>query len=206
MLSGCAGALVIAIGVTGGGALPSKTDAIEVLVFNEAGVPSNVLAHAKMEAARIYQPLGLNLTWRNVADEQRRHLFTIKIVAAPSSPELHRRALGVANTSEGLNGRTAYAFYKRIRDFSGMHRVDISAILGGVIAHELGHLLLPSRSHSRSGLMSSAWDGELALRAAKGLLTFSEPESMLIRDGISRTLASSQARLVALRAPRCSKR
>jgi hypothetical protein len=75
----------------------------------------------------------------------------------------------------------AYAFYSRIQDFSEIHRVEVGPILGGVIAHELGHLLLPYGSHSGSGLMSSSWDKELALRAAKGQLTFSEPESALIR-------------------------
>jgi hypothetical protein len=98
----------------------------------------------------------------------------MKIVKAALSPkEVDAAALGVAPAPGSARGNIAYAFYGRIGDFAATHRVEIGPILGSVIAHELGHLLLPQGSHSRTGLMSSNWDVHRAQQAAMGLLTFS---------------------------------
>jgi hypothetical protein len=39
-------------------------------------------------------------------------------------------------------------------------RINQSVLLGRTIAHELGHLLLGLRTHSRSGLMREFWSDE----------------------------------------------
>ena len=185
MVSACCGALTIAISMTGGGACVSQTAAVAVLVLNEADVPANVIQRAERQAAHIYERLGVRLVWWNEAGGQRRPPFIIKIVATALSPRaMQARALGLAPVT-GRRGRLAYAFYEHIRDFSDIHRVEVGLILGSVIAHELGHLLLPNGAHSTSGVMTSGWDTDLAVRAAKGLLIFSEPESTLIRNRVS---------------------
>jgi hypothetical protein len=148
--------------------------AIVVLMLNEAAVPPSVLARAQMDAARIYRGVGVNLVWIHEAGEHREYDFTMKIVRAALSPkEVDAAALGVAPAPAGARGNIAYAFYRRIGDFAATHRVEIGPILGSVIAHELGHLLLAQGSHSRTGLMSSNWDVHRAQQAAMGLLTFS---------------------------------
>ena len=148
--------------------------AVAVLMLNEAAVPSNVLARAQMEASRIYRGVGVNLVWIHEAGEHQRYHLTMKIVgAALSSREVDTAALGVAPAPAGARANIGYAFYRRIRDFAATHRVEIGPILGAVIAHELGHLLLRQRSHSRTGLMSSNWDAHRAQQAAMGLLTLS---------------------------------
>lgn len=195
MLSACCGALTIAMGIAGAGVCPSQADAVAVLVLNEAGVPANVIARAETDAAAIYRRLGVTVVWWNGAGDERRRPFTIKIVAgAPSSRDVRAHTLGLTPAAEGLNGRIAYAFYVPIHDFSEIHRIEVSVILGAVIAHELGHLLLPYGWHSRGGVMSGGWDKDLAISAAKGRLTFSAPESALIRNRVCREVAAIQAR------------
>jgi hypothetical protein len=60
-----------------------------------------------------------------------------------------------------------------------------SKILGHVIAHEMGHLLLPPNSHSQSGVMNADWDSEQLLRMVKGLLQFTPEQGELIRSHVS---------------------
>jgi hypothetical protein len=63
--------------------------------------------------------------------------------------------------------------------------VDRSVILGHVIAHEVGHLLLGTNSHSQDGIMSAEWSGSELRRLAKGALLFTASEPMRIRTELA---------------------
>jgi hypothetical protein len=71
--------------------------------------------------------------------------------------------MGFATGTRAERGRIAYVFYNRIQETATDHEIKVSAILGLAIAHEIGHLLLPSDSHSPSGIMQAAW-GHAAFR------------------------------------------
>ena len=62
---------------------------------------------------------------------------------------------------------------------------EMEVLLGHVIAHEIGHLLLPPNSHSLKGLMAGHMDQRQALRATKGALWFSAKEAETIRAGLT---------------------
>ena len=38
---------------------------------------------------------------------------------------------------------------------------NVGYLLGVVVAHEVGHILLPAYSHSPSGIMRANWEGRL---------------------------------------------
>ena len=180
MLLQCTAAVLMAVSAARAEAVSIQPYSVGVMVLNEGGVAASVLARAKAEAARIYQRLGVNLVWSREGGEE--HRLTIKIVATPlDARDVSAAALGVAPATGSDRGAIAYAFYERIRQFSENHSVEIVPILGSVIAHELGHLLLPHGSHSRGGVMNGVWDDVQAVRAAEGLLSFSASESMSIR-------------------------
>jgi hypothetical protein len=86
---------------------------------------------------------------------------------------------------------TAWAFYERILDVATILGVDPGLLLGEVIAHEMGHLLLPYDSHSRTGLMRAGWDKSQAANAVIGNLTFNPGESGLIRRSVAGIVAGS---------------
>ena len=51
------------------------------------------------------------------------------------------------------------------------------SVLGYVLTHEIGHLLLGSNSHSVSGIMSPHWNDEELRRISEGTLLFLSGES-----------------------------
>jgi hypothetical protein len=59
------------------------------------------------------------------------------------------------------------------------------ALLGLVIAHELGHLLLGLNSHSATGLMSPVWQADEIHQAARGNLFFTDLQQFRIRSRYS---------------------
>ena len=63
-----------------------------------------------------------------------------------------------------------------------------------VVAHEIGHLLLPYDSHARSGLMQGGWDQKQARRAEMGLVTFTSDEAALIRRRLETVNATAARR------------
>ena len=52
----------------------------------------------------------------------------------------------------------AYVFYDRIVRVTQTRPVDANVMLARVIAHEVGHLLLPPGSHSLFGIMQADFD------------------------------------------------
>jgi hypothetical protein len=62
---------------------------------------------------------------------------------------------GVLGQAAKACGR-AYIFSHRIAALAKRSERDLGQLLGRVIAHEVGHLVLPENSHSQAGIMSAA--------------------------------------------------
>ncbi len=67
---------------------------------------------------------------------------------------------------------------RRIR--SVYHERYVGILLGHVIAHEIGHLLLASNKHSRRGLMQPHWNARVTELAITHRLHFQPGESRII--------------------------
>jgi hypothetical protein len=168
---------------------------ITLHVHNYARVPSAVLTRAEDEATRIYRAFGVDLVWVDLTAHSAypppEILSTLAItinIVSDVMPE--RRAAanaeGVMGAAFRNSGRLAYVFYARIAlRTQGAPNDATSRILGHVMAHEMGHLLLPANSHSRSGVMHADWDSQQLLRMVKGLLQFTPEQGELIRSHVS---------------------
>ena len=109
-----------------------------------------------------------------------------------------RTGFSLSNDGEGV--RRAYVFADRaeaIGNFVFRERgreVDLTTanavVLGHVIAHEAGHLLLPAHSHSMSGIMQPQFDLHAIDKALNGWLGFSADQRKRIGN-VVRTLACS---------------
>jgi hypothetical protein len=76
--------------------------------------------------------------------------------------------------------------------------INEADLLGFVMAHEIGHLMLPRRSHCTSGLMKSDWDIHDLERLDLLKLQFSEQQAAQIRA----TIENESSRILARATPR----
>ena len=198
---GCAAGIAIVTGLFGvvSSAAGEQLEPLTVVLVavNDERIPNSVLAPARTEAARIYRSAGIQLVWSDTPDLSVPQMI-VNIVWKPSGASVpesiavksaDRRVLGVAPGHKDRRDLVAWAFYERILDTATMLGVDSGVLLGHVIAHELGHLLLPYDSHSQSGLMRAGWDKSQATNAVFANLKFNPGESALIRRSVTRMLA-----------------
>jgi hypothetical protein len=69
---------------------------------------------------------------------------------------------------------------------SGVARLP--EILGHIIAHEIGHLLLPGGRHSVSGIMKARWSLNEWKLVRQGALNFAPEQSRFLRAELLRRL------------------
>jgi hypothetical protein len=157
---------------------PDTVLKIEVHVYNYSAVSSEKLVRAEQEAARIFERIGVATTWLDcplTSQEAARNRacalpdaptrLTLRLLSNPMA-----NSLGVSGDvfgsallpdTEGF-GVMANVYADRTREHAD-HR-EFEVILGRVIAHELGHLLLGKNAHSAAGIMHARWrDQDLRL-------------------------------------------
>jgi hypothetical protein len=74
----------------------------------------------------------------------------------------------------------AYAFFDRVAEFARRRKLLAATVLGHVIAHEVGHLLL-REGHTERGLMRAEWFQQDLELAQTGLLGFTSEQGARIR-------------------------
>jgi hypothetical protein len=95
---------------------------------------------------------------------------------------------------EGGFPTQAYVFFDRVVDFAAERRLPWPSILGMMIAHEAGHLLLGNNSHFPDGIMRARWrTGEFKL-ALMGALTFTSQQAQQIRYDVQRRITCDSER------------
>ena len=129
--------------------------AVVVRVDNLADVLPDYLQFAERWASDVFSGIGVRICWIDQEESASQHIppsFTVVLVNADEHGELASRfvdALGLANPSV----RRAHVFYDRITALNVRATRTIPSLLGDVIAHELGHLMLPPPGHSSDGIM-----------------------------------------------------
>lgn len=152
-------------GAHAGSAASARPEFVLHLV-DRAGVRPADLARAKATVERVFQAAGVEIQW----GEGPAPAFVGGGHAAASGPR-HVAVLVVNNHDESTRGATgcvlgvavpalarASVFFNRIVETSDKGPVDLPAVLARVIAHEVGHLLLPPGSHSGYGIMRADLD------------------------------------------------
>jgi hypothetical protein len=89
--------------------------------------------------------------------------------------------LGLALEVEHGFGSQCYVFQERLDELAAATHISPARLLGDTIAHEIGHLLKGSKSHSPSGLMMAHWQANELRAAAMGSLNFTADDAALMR-------------------------
>ena len=138
-------AAIVAVFAIGASASPQtgRRPQFVVAVVNEAAVSPNVIKSAQASLIAIFEAIGVAAVWADTYAGDRT-VLVVRIVDEKAADRLKAvpRSIGLALTNGNKHGWLAYVFYARIERISDRNRLDTSAMLGTVISHELGHLLL----------------------------------------------------------------
>jgi hypothetical protein len=163
-------AIMITAASVADAAEPGQRPTIHLQMQDNAGVPADILKASQDEVARIFADAGLRVEWTETGPRFTVHIVPIALgYRTPSSP-----VMGMALRNR--RGATARIFFNEVKELARSWDVNVSTLLAHVVAHEIGHLLLPYVPHSSTGLMKAEWDRDLVREAAAGSLTFTDAQ------------------------------
>jgi hypothetical protein len=81
----------------------------------------------------------------------------------------------------GEPARYARLYFHRLTELADGRQVRRGVLLGAMMAHEIGHLLLGVNSHSREGIMSIPWDPRMLHQVDLGQLGFTAAQASALR-------------------------
>jgi hypothetical protein len=102
----------------------------------------------------------------------------LRILAAPTENRFQDKVFGFAVVPALAS---VYYDYVSRRAESDDAEFEVPIILGCVIAHEVGHLLLGANSHSDLGVMQPRWERKQIRQAMMGGLLFTPEQAKLIQ-------------------------
>ena len=150
--------------------------ALVVKVYNSAGFDAGEMIRAREMTRSIFGRVGIDAVWRDCeaiarinpsstvcAHPQRPEEIVVRIVRSPAgwtgTNVLGFSSVVVAASSSSL----ATVLADRVGLVAARTQSASGKLLGRVIAHEMGHLLLATNRHGGSGLMRADWhDDEIS--------------------------------------------
>lgn len=172
---------------------------ITVRVRNYARIESAVLLKAESTANKILKEAGAHTDWvlcfdgstwsRDVACTNLPDPLDLTVNVLPFSRSQASRPRGdvfgdaIEDGEQGF-GSDAWIFIDRIKSLVVERELSLAQLLGHVLAHELGHMLLGANSHSGMGLMRAKWSSRELQAADHGGLFFSASESKRIQRAV----------------------
>lgn len=167
---------------------PRQTLRLDVTVRDLAGLPGNSLHRAERAATHALRGAGIDAIWVDCTPGREeppclnpggRSPVLVSILDKRSSSDFPSPPNVLAMTvltGDAQSSRT-YVLYARVVEVARQSReIDAPMLLGYVAAHEIGHLLLGTHSHSETGIMQPRWFKSDLLQLARRELLFTPSE------------------------------
>lgn len=125
--------------------------AVHVRLVDLAGVPQKDLARSETMVTSIFRKAGVEVEFVDSAGEKD---VWLQILKDPPR-DLHGDVTGFAVLvpSERRTDSYAAVSYPMVKAAARGLDADVAEVLAGSMAHEIGHVLLKSNAHSRTGVM-----------------------------------------------------
>jgi hypothetical protein len=108
-------------------------------------------------------------------------VHAVIVAGVPGPPSSHELFLGMTPPGGG-SVADILLFHAQIQELARIQRRLPSSILALVVAHEIGHVLLPPPAHSTAGIMQAPWDRQAMDHADDHQLLFTPRQGELIRQ------------------------
>lgn len=160
---------------------------LKVSVFNDAQIPQSVLRAAEARTQTVFAESGITLTWLDCGTPGNWHTelgcqdvsfpthLSVRLVAGKKA--VSQDTFGQSYLNEQGEGNYANVYAATLSSAKALEVIREGDLLGYVVVHELGHLLLGKNSHSAEGLMRAKWEVAELREAARGNLLFSKSEA-----------------------------
>jgi hypothetical protein len=156
-----------------------------VRVYDTTGMSASKLELARADVGQTLTAIGIEPIWRpchatGCVGRPKPHEVSVRIVK--SGPASEFGSLGYSSIdTEQQAGTLATIYADRVDSLAAEAGTDGGVLLGRVIAHEIGHLLLGAPEHGRQGLMRAVWRVEELRRERSIDWVFSGQEGALMR-------------------------
>jgi hypothetical protein len=181
----------LSVGVLNMAAAAQNDPHLNVIVRFSADLSLGLVTDAEKSATHVFDKAGVTAQWLNCPARDGEFVDAscdappastdLVLHIVPGSQRSSDAVFGVAFVN-GSAGAYADIFLDRVQRVHDQDRnVSIAALLGSVLAHEIGHLLLGEHSHSREGLMVGQWHLDQLSKIGKGNLFFDSRDAHRLR-------------------------
>jgi hypothetical protein len=161
---------------------------MNVAVCNLGAVSGSVIVGAKAETELVYRSAGVQIVWHDCeafpppAGQTQNPWFVIRLRTDKPPLTVGPASLDVMGKAfvEDAGGYMADAYFQAVQATSEKHHGDSGVLLGFVMAHELGHLLLGA-GHTPDGVMQAAWGQRQMDALRQRWLKFNDENATRIR-------------------------
>ena len=190
-------------------------DELIVRTYDPSGLLTGRVVAARQPADEILRHAGVSVRWRHcdfpdwVGSTNERvcdrrvgaNDVVIRIAAAPATAAA--RTLGFTYIDHSADRSwLATIFADRLTEMANRVGVKPELLIGRAIAHEVGHLLLETATHTRRGFMRAVWSDAMLTRSSPGDWWFAPEEAALVRRNVSARVRRSVPGVLARGADR----
>ncbi len=194
------------------GAHPARPDdpatpVLTVHIYNVGSAGTRDIHQLELSATRIFNQAAIQMLWVDCSNacvecatltrltgRSARNIVQLRVVDQLDRGGEHALGWTNPNSTEFTVGYNRARLMARASTFG----LSPGQILGHVAAHEIGHILLGTTTHSPFGVMKSAYYGSDLLNMAKGNLLFNVQESKTLRAMLGSVSAGDATKDVSL--------
>jgi hypothetical protein len=181
------------------------TAQIVVRVYDLAGIPNSTLTEALKVTEKIFRRAKIETVWLDCSTSKQRQPHACGDPQAPTTLTLEvvpqsiaarydspKNGFGFATLPRGQFGVQACVYFHRARELSRRRPQSLGSILGHMMAHEVGHLLLAYSGHVDGCIMAGLWGPNELRLAANRLLRFLPQHTETMRANMAARLQAEQ--------------
>ena len=174
---------------------------VTVSVCTRGRLDPRVELGAEAAAAALFRSMDIEIVWAKCEaglegdDAVQQHSFTLRFRDGRPfiRPAAGNDTLGEAFLQADEGGFIVEVYYQAVKTLAADKGAELTTLLGFVMAHELGHLLL-GPGHAAHGVMRAAWDRTDLEAIRRGCMKFSALEAAGMRRVLQTTVQAQRVK------------